>query len=233
MNADLSIFLLIGQSNMSGRGRLEEAPPLHDPRILMFHEGQWTVAKEPLHRDKDCAGVGLGMSFALEIINRGCAQRVGLVPCAVGGTPLRRWMPGRDLYEQAVSAARTAIAAGALRGILWHQGEADSGSVEKASSYGSRFAEMINRMRADLSCPNVPVVAGGLGDFLKDYKGCDFFAEINRQLNALEGKVPFYACASSRGLADNGDKLHFNAASLREFGRRYAAKYMEMANTSC
>ena len=30
---------------------------------------------------------------------------------------------------------------------------------------------------------------------------------------------------SAKGLTDNGDSVHFNAVSLREFGIRYAMKY--------
>ena len=64
MDNQLSIFLLIGQSNMAGRGRLEEVSALQDPQIFMFRDGRWIVAEEPLHTDKpDIAGVGLGMSF--------------------------------------------------------------------------------------------------------------------------------------------------------------------------
>ncbi|MDB4433396.1 sialate O-acetylesterase, partial [bacterium] len=35
--------------------------------------------------------------------------------------------------------------------------------------------------------------------------------------------VPATAVVSSRGLAHKGDRLHFDAESLRELGRRYAS----------
>jgi hypothetical protein len=49
---------------------------------------------------RKACGVGPGLVFAAHLLRSGGAQRVGLVPCAVGGTAMDRWMPGADLYEQ-------------------------------------------------------------------------------------------------------------------------------------
>ena len=48
--------------------------------------------------------------------------------------------------------------AGVLKGILWHQGESDLGNP----GYGKRLTELIERLRKDLSAPNVPFVASEL-----------------------------------------------------------------------
>jgi len=225
----LNIFLLIGQSNMAGRGRLNEVPQLDHPQVFMFRAGRWIAATEPLHTDKPpIAGIGLGMSFAVELIRAAGMAPVGLIPCAVGGTPLSRWMPGADLYEYAVGTARAALPAGNLTGILWHQGENDAGNREDAASYGERLRDMLQSLRADLSAHSVPVVAGELGHFLRHDQGYPFFELVNRSLRELEGCLPAYACAGAEGLSDNGDFVHFDAASLREFGIRYAKRFLEM-----
>ena len=226
MNDERSVFLLIGQSNMAGRGRLEEVPTLSDPRISMFRDGSWMAAREPLHTDKPAiAGVGLAMSFAAELLAGDPEAPVGLIPCAVGGTPLSRWMPGADLYENALSTARLALGGGSLRGILWHQGEGDSGSADAAASYGRRFGDMIGALRSQLSANGAAVIAGELGPFLDSREGCEFAHLVNQQLRELESSMPAYGCVSAKGLTDNGDGLHFNSVSLREFGVRYAMKY--------
>lgn len=90
-------------------------------------------------------------------------------------------MPGADLYENTVSITRLALSKGVLSGILWHQGEADSGKPDDANSYGKRFQEMVASMRMDLSAEDVPVIAGELGTFLQDDDGCAFFAVVNQQ----------------------------------------------------
>ena len=114
----------------------------------------------PVHTDNlEKAGVGLAMSFAVEVLQVRPGVRIGLVPCAVGGTPLSRWVPGADLYANAVAVCAEALAARVLKGILWHQGESDSVSREDAESYGERFRGMVESLRSELDGPRVPVVA--------------------------------------------------------------------------
>lgn len=214
---------------MAGRGRPGEVEALRDPRVFMFRDNLWITAEEPLHTDKPkVAGIGLGMSFAMELLPTRRTS-IGLVPCAVGGTPLSRWMPGADPYENTVSSTQHALSKGTLRGILWHQGEGDSGNADDANSYGHRFQHMISCLRSELSASGIPVVAGELGAFLKDFADCDYFGIVNQQLRELERSLPAYGCVTSEGLTDNGDKVHFNSKSLREFGCRYAKKYMNLA----
>jgi hypothetical protein len=52
---------------------------------------------------------------------------------------------------------------------------------------------------------------------------------VNEQINALPRLIDHVAVASSRGLTDIGDHVHFNAASQRELGRRYAAAFFSLA----
>lgn len=227
----IHVFLLMGQSNMSGRGGLGDVPELTHPDVWMFRGGGWIPAEEPLHTDKPgMAGVGLGMSFAVELGKRTGMAPIGLVPCAVGGSPLQRWMPGADLYGKAVRTARDAMANGTLRGVLWHQGEADSGNRENAERYGERFGDMIRRLRSDLSAESVPVIAGELGPFMRNRDGEDFHDLVNARLRELETRLPRFGCVDADGMTDNGDSLHFDAASLREFGIRYAKRFMEITD---
>jgi hypothetical protein len=229
MPKKIDIFLLIGQSNMVGIGRLDEVPPLIHPDILVFREYTWRTAQEPLHTDiSGSAGVGLGMSFGVELLKVTPDIRVGLVPCAVGGSPLSRWMPGADLYNNAVSTTLRALPGGVLKGILWHQGESDSGNPDDARSYGQRFQQMVNSLRSALNAESVPVLAGELGTFLREFAGCPYYNIVNEHLMELEGVLPAYGFVPSGGLTDNGDKLHFNSKSLRDFGIRYAKNYMEL-----
>ena len=134
------LILLIGQSNMAGRGLLGEVPPIKNAHITMLRDDQWQQASEPLHTDKETAGVGLASSFASEYLGAFPEAEIGLVPSAVGGTPLSRWMPGCDLYENALVNARRAMEDGQLKAILWHQGEADAQDIALAQSYGQRLS---------------------------------------------------------------------------------------------
>ncbi len=229
MNQKLSIFLLIGQSNMAGRGRFGEVPSIRHSQVFMFRNGKWCRAEEPLHTDKPkIAGVGLGMSFAVEILTHMPEVAIGLLPCAVGGTSLNRWMPKADLYADAVSVTRRALTNGTLKGILWHHGEKDSGNPDYARSYGQRFQHMVINLRSELNANSVPLISGELGTFLQECDGCLHFEVVNQHLRELESILPAYGCVTSKGLTDNGDRLHFDSKSLREFGIRYARKYMAL-----
>ena len=192
----------------------------------MYRDNQWQPATEPLHTDKATAGISLGIGFALHLITHSSNAQIGLLPCAVGGTPLSRWMPGNDLYENAVSICKSALSQGdKLKGILWHQGEADSKDMPTANSYGPRLTKMITSIRSELRADHVTFVTGELGYFLQNHGSCKYFTHVNQILRSV--KLPNYACAKANGLTDLGDDVHFDGASLREFGRRYCKCYLQ------
>ena len=72
-------------------------------------------------------------------------SRVGLLPCAFGGSEIERWRPpgdrpAGDLFRAAAAAVQRGRAAGGvLRGVLWHQGESDAGSREDADRCRERL----------------------------------------------------------------------------------------------
>ena len=158
----MMLFLLIGQSNMAGRGVVEDEDRVVHPRVFMLNQDRvWVPAVDPVHFDKPkLAGVGLASTFGRVVAERRPTAVVGLVPAAFGGTTLDQWAPGGELYTTAVERTREAMKSGTLAGILWHQGEGDS-DPELARTYPDRFARMIAQLRRDLDAPEVPVVVGG------------------------------------------------------------------------
>lgn len=229
------LFLLVGQSNMAGRGTLTPADKAPHPRVLMLNQaGEWVPAVDPLHFDKPkAAGVGLGRSFALEIAQAAPGVTIGLIPCAVGGSPIDAWKPGAYYqptqshpWDDALRRARQALEVGTLKGILWHQGESDS-SAALAPAYEAKLHELIARFRRELKAPNAPFIVGQLGQFAgspwNEHK-----QQVDRAHRALPQKIPHTAFVSSEGLKDKGDKTHFDADSYREFGKRYAAAYLKL-----
>jgi hypothetical protein len=232
VKAKLHIYLLMGQSNMAGRGKFGPEDKTAHPRVFMFTlENRWEPAVEPITHDKPkMLGVGPGLAFGKFMAEENPGVTVGLVSCAFGGTPLKRWEPGGDLYSNAVERAKLAMRDGTLRGILWHQGESDSGTATNASSYGERLGKMIRAIRTELGSPNLLFVAGQIGEFLYD-RGPDkspYARVVNEAIANLPNNVPGTGYAPSKGLTHKGDVLHFDAASQRELGRRYAAEMMRL-----
>ena len=218
---NMDLYLLIGQSNMAGRGVLTDLNRISSDGIFKLDaNGEWQAAEEPIHFDKpSVAGAGLAASFARTMADRRKGVTVGLIPCAVGGTSIYRWVESGDLWSNAVARTRIALRSGTLKGILWHQGEGDC-SATSAPAWGAKLEGMIVSFRREFG--SVPFVAGELGRYL-DNTG---WRVINAHLHALEGKVPNYRVVSSEGLTPNSDNVHFNTESLREFGLRYAEAMM-------
>ncbi|MBI1374213.1 MAG: sialate O-acetylesterase [Phycisphaera sp.] len=227
--AKVHVYLLMGQSNMAGRGPLTEADKQPTPRVVMLDKhNHWTPARHPVHFDKPIAAYGLSIDFAKTMLAQEKDKDVviALVPCAVGGTPLSRWVKDGDLYKNAMARAKIALKDGTLKGMLWHQGESDTGKDETTDTYGERLAGMIASVRQELEAPELPVVVGELGRFFvaRVPRG----EKINAALNALPEHVEHTACASSEGLEHKGDKTHFNTEALKTFGERYAAKMIAL-----
>ncbi len=219
----MRLFLLIGQSNMAGRGIVETRDQVTNPRIWMLDKNlKWILAKDPLHFDKPTmAGVGLGSEFARTLAKEDSNITIGLIPSAVGGTTLDQWNSSGQLYKDAVARTKEAMKSGTLAGILWHQGEGDS-SDEKVATYPTRFTEMISTLRQDLNAPDVPVIVGELS-----YARLNSPA-FNAMLPELAKQVPLCAVVSAKDLQHKGDKVHFNTPSLRTFGWRYAAEWLKL-----
>jgi dienelactone hydrolase len=229
---DLEVFLLVGQSNMAGRGAVEEQDRQPVTGVYVLNkELRWVPAVDPLHFDKPAiAGVGVGRSFAAALLAARPGAAVGLIPAAVGGSSLEQWRPESELYNEAVRRTRAATRNGRLRGILWHQGEAECGNEQWAATYARRFEEFAGRLRADLGMPDLPVVVGELGPFFRNRSQGDakYVATVNRQLALLGRTGRRIGFASSVGLKDKGDGVHFDSASLREFGKRFAFAFLNL-----
>jgi hypothetical protein len=225
------LYLLLGQSNMAGRGVIGEEDKTPHPQVLMLDtNGAWRVAVEPVTHDKPTMlGVGPGLAFGKAMAEKHPDTVIGLVPCALGGSPLSRWQKGGDLYSNAVHRARLAMQTGTLQGMLWHQGESDS-KPGLAKTYGARLAQMIRDLRADLGAPDLPVVAGQLGEFLYT-RTTDNVPEaiiVNDAIARLPQEMPRTGFIRVAGLGHKGDQLHFNTAAQREMGRRFAAEMLRV-----
>ncbi len=216
-------FLLIGQSNMAGRGFLKEAVEVDTDDIYVLRNGRWQGFFRPINPDRSFSGSNLAEHFA-ECYRKKHGKKVGLVCCADGGTCMDQWMPGSLLYDNAVFNAKQAMRTSSLAGILWHQGESDCRNA-LYSSYEEKLSKMLTQLREDLSLPNIPILLGGLGDFLANCPRPDWrfgnYPLINAATESVANALGNAGFVPATGLTANPDNLHFNAASLYEFGKRY------------
>lgn len=216
---------------MAGRAPLPAVEESRDDAdlLVLSEDLSWEVARDPLHFDKPGgAGVGPGLSFARDLRVRHPEWRIGLVPTAVGGSPLDQWQPGAPLLEAALARAAEAAPAGQFAGIIWHQGENDSRFPEKAATYSDRLTRTIGAFRENLGRPELPFIAGELGPFLTENvdPGFPALTTVMRAIRTLPERVPFTAIARAEGLNHIGDHVHLDTPSQVIFGQRYAEAYL-------
>jgi len=133
----LSLYVLAGQSNMSGRGASLPFP--ETGRIFLFaNDYHWKTAREPLdspdHQVDEIstdalAGTGPGLSFATELAKTYPQKIIGLIPCAKGATTIFEWerrLGDDTLYGSCLKRMRAASTMGRVEGILFFQGEWDA-----------------------------------------------------------------------------------------------------------
>ncbi len=228
-------FLMMGQSNMAGRGKVGEVPPIINQKIHMLRNGRWVRMNEPINPDRQVypvlerfpvSGIGPAASFAEEYVNH-FSDEVGLIPCADGGTSMNDWAVGGLLYDNAIAQAKLAQRTSILSGILWHQGEGDCATMEKVRAYHDKFITFITAIRKGLNAGDVPLVIGEIGMIHpNDPSNC--FHELNQEFHSFQEEIPNCAVASADGLTLYEDGLHFDSASQRKFGRRYFAEYKNL-----
>ena len=235
VNDKVYSVLMIGQSNMAGRGEFADVPKIVNKDCFMLRNGRWQIMHEPVNPDRCIfkeesdfhSGTSLAAAFADEM-SRTEKIKVGLIPCADGGTSLNLWMPGGVLFDHAVMMCKLAMRTSELVAIIWHQGEADGRRDELVDTYKDRFIKMMSEMRRQLGC-DVPVI---LGEIARGTAPKWEIGERTDRLNAafadIACELPMCAVASSEGLTLKPDGIHFDAKSLRILGKRYYDKYCEI-----
>jgi len=235
---DFHLFILAGQSNMAGRGKLDDESRQPNPRIFSLNkDGQWQPAIDPLHWDKPAAGTGIGKPFAEIVAAKYPGISIGLIPTACGGSPISTWRAGASWeqtkshpYDDAIARAKRAMQDGTLKGILWHQGESDS-NPHSAPEHEKRLEELITRFRTELNAPDLPFIIGQLGRFPAVPWTADR-ETVNAAQQAVASKMKNVRFVPAEGLNSIGDNLHFDTPTLRTFAKGYADAYLQIAGAS-
>jgi hypothetical protein len=246
----LHVYLLIGQSNMQGEGTgynaaLDSPDPRvikfgsrSDPALVDFFTGGHRLTNTGWTAGSD---IGMGVEFGKTLI---AAQSdpevvVCLINHAVGGTAIQWWEPGvtnptyknpvtneyYKLYDEAIQRATAASSYGVIKGVLWHQGEYNANNnttptPSDPAGYAARLQALVDNLRADLGGPGLPFICGKM---VPGYPFPGDRAAVENALADLPNQRSNTFCADNDGLTANvADPIHFNAASQRILGQRYA-----------
>jgi len=120
----------------------------------MLRMGRWQKMSEPINPDRAIfhgyfhSGISLCASFA-DRYAKHFHKKIGLIPCADGGTNILQWQPGELLFDHAVCMTKLAMRTSNFGGILWHQGESDCNAADFLL-YKERAINMITEIRRAL-----------------------------------------------------------------------------------
>ena len=224
------VWIIAGQSNSSGTGQ----GPVEDPLSLGVHlfgnDERWKLATHPLedatHSLHPVTVHGVfqahspWLAFARKLQEQ-TGLPIGLIPTALGGSPVARWQPGADLYRN--MQAMLERSGGAARGIVWYQGESDC-SPQGREEYAKRFRAFVEGVRADLKQPNLPILTAQLGRYadagtdVERNRSWSIIRELQRKA-ALE--LPHLEVVPAIDLPMS-DEIHVSAAGNVTNGQRFA-----------
>jgi len=214
------IFLLIGQSNMSGRAPITKSDekPIENA-FLLNAEGKWQPAANPLNqfstirKGLNMQKVGIGYGFA-KVISKDSKEPIGLIVNAKGGSKIDQWTRDSKFFKDAMKRLKQAKKGGGkLEAILWHQGESNADDDQ----YAKKLKTLIKDLRRATRNKDLPFIAGEVKQG----------TAVNKFIAALPEEVKHTAVASSKGLKTM-DRWHFDNESIIKLGERYAEAYLSI-----
>ncbi|MGB7394827.1 MAG: sialate O-acetylesterase [Pricia sp.] len=232
----LWVFMMAGQSNMAGRGLVEPQDTVPNKRILTIDKtGRWIYAKEPLHfNEPSLTGLDSGMSFAKQLLDSISKEiSIAMIPCAVGNTSVEQWLENdtyRDVtlfsnFEKNVALAKKY---GKIKGILWHQGEANA-KAGLIPQYGINIERLVAKMRTTVDDPSLVILMAQLGSFAEPAEWQQQWDSINAILKDYTTSHENTYLIYTQDLKSKDDHIHFDSESQRKMGKRYARKFLEVS----
>jgi len=226
------VFILAGQSNMAGRGKVEPIDTISNPRILTIDkEGNLIIAKEPIHfYEPTMAGLDCGLSFGNELLKTiPDSITILIIPTAVGGSSISQWINDStfrnvSLLSNFKEKVRIGEMHGTIKAILWHQGETDASKSETIEIYDNQLQKLFGLFRNEINDKNLPIFIGELGSYSKTN---DKWQSINSKIKTYKNTDTNAFLINTNDLNHNGDNLHFNSEAQRELGKRYAREFIK------
>ena len=244
------VFLCFGQSNMESGGRMDDQDKTVDKRFQVmadfdnasrgWKKGNWYDAVPPL------AARGSGICM-IDYFGRTMVSnlppniRVGVIKVSVPGCKIELfekdtytnylataagWLQNAaksysgNPYQYLVDQGKLAQKDGVIKGILLHQGESNPNDKEWPNKVKGIYDNLIKDL--NLNPKELPFLAGETVN--ADQQGV--CAGFNKIMAKLPETLPNSYVISSAGCTCNPDRMHFNSAGSREFGKRYGEKML-------
>ncbi len=241
------LFILFGQSNMSGMSPMPDMPWPINPRVTFMVQydcpslgqtkDEWLPAQPPLHGCQwATGGIGLGLSdhFGAGLAEAWPEAEIGLIPNAIPAVTIDVFSKGgpspgggqkalpdgyTSAYSLMVDRTREAQKLGRVRAILLHQGESDF-NQGRAEQWLDTLSQIVSDLRTDLDLGEaVPFIAGEIAP-------TSTWSGHNEYIRQIPDTIPNAFVVSSEG-TDIHDVAHFDASSARVMGQRYVETFLD------
>jgi hypothetical protein len=235
------VWMILGQSNASGRGSLAGAEAADDRVWMLANDYVYKQASESIDDSTDQVdAVSDDLAFAAHgpwlramkgLLSTQATGTMVLVPCAKSSESIANWMPGADRYDRATMfgsanyrrvAALAAAAPARVRGLLIWEGESNSSPAAQVT-FLADWSAWIAAFRRDYG--NIPVIYVQLAKRELDPNNTyhNQTAELMRQLESGYGAsaIPqhYMVVSFDQGLIN---AAHVNQAGQKVIGDRVA-----------
>ncbi len=228
------VFMLMGQSNMAGVAPSQTSDRNTDQRLKVWGgcnqtARQWNTANPPLN---DCPGekgwnlsnvVDPGIWFGKKLLERlPAGDTIGLVGTAESGESINTFITGGSHHAmilRKISEVKAASPTPRFAGVIFHQGESDSGQ----STWPGKVVQLYNEVKTAWGVNyDTPFILGEL-----PAGGC--CAGHNTLVHQAADMLPMGYWVSQMG-TQVMDQYHFDHASVVLMGQRYGESMIEALN---
>lgn len=216
-------ILMIGQSNMEGRGNgaflKREFPEIAEGikstvKIVKTTKGK--LGEVSVGRK-----FGPEVMFAYELSQKYPDTEFAIIKVAKSGTSMRSWSPGGKMYNKSVRRTKTALKANPnsmLSTVLIMQGEADSKNKKLALKYKDNLLMLIAGLRYELGNENLKFVIGRVSPNRR-------YVEIVRQAQEEVAEADsLVELLSTDGLTKYRDNVHYDSYGQIDLGKMFFEK---------
>jgi sialate O-acetylesterase len=243
------LWILGGQSNMDGCGKLVGLEPSSTQLHAFYYDDRWDVATDPLcwyneatdqvhwseadpekrretaEHDRSFRQQGAGPCVAFgRAITKRTGVPIGLIVCSHGGTSMTQWDPdGKAEGGKTLYGSmirRVEAVGGKVAGLLWYQGESDANS-DAQPDYKDKMRRFVASVRSDLDSPELPFIYVQIGPFYADATQAPAWNALQNDQLELEGELAPAAMAACID-SELDDIIHLGTVAQRRLGRRLA-----------
>jgi len=243
----MSLFVMAGQSNMSGKGPLPDIQHVNYHIYVFGNDYRWRLALEPIDSPYNqvdeisldrYARYSPALSFSTNLHRMEPERIIGLIPCAKGETSIMEWQRNfsdQTLYGSCLKRIRAAQLAGQVDGLIFFQGEADTVKPSEAphlplavDTYAQMFETFVTDFRADIGSPNLPIVFAQIGSNKNDQKYINWVIIQQQQADVQ------LSCAAMIQTSDLAlrDEVHYTTDNYRVIGERFADAFHNLITDS-